>query len=463
MDFRFKALTLFLSLILSEQMIFAFAMSGNLAGRKYQLKNRILSKQKAYNKTGSDLLTEEISELEAMLLSVEEQIKLGNERNRLKNEIRAKERAYGEMNSSLLLRGRKMRINREISKLEDELFFVEEQIDREKAKLLRFDMERTEGTEMGRFYQFSEELRQLESEYREKRRLYAETNASWKSLLPFGRMGQLARELSKLRDKIQFASEQLREQKKNLYSYSKEKTEKSNLAEILNEEDNLNQKVDDYASENSYISNCIDRVPDGKEIHYSKLFNADVCRKILSFFDYKRVTSVKYTLLKREGRIVIKTSIYANYRGSLFNREKALKDIRETVPCIKDFYARHGIKLDLTIREGNNPLDWIQSDHFINFYDSFHRPRAKKWAIYVTHGKNILTKDTRCRLFVHELGHSLGLNDTYPDTDCPDRKHIMPRNDIMSAGKNSNIHYTKLYPYAIEKLLKPLCGEMSSQ
>ena len=460
MRFRFKVSSLFLSLILSGQMIFAFEMSGNLVGRKYQLRNSIAAKQKAYGETGSDLLAEEISELEAMLLSVEEQIKLGDERNRLKNEIRAKERARDGMDSSLLLRGRKMQLVREISKLEEELFSVEEQIDRAKARLLEFGMERSKGTELGHFYQLSEELRQLESEYRQKRNLYAETKASWKIFLPFGRMGQLARELSELRDKIQLASEQLDEQKNRISSYGVEEAEVENSDPV----ESLDEKVDSYASQNSYISNCVDRVPEGEEIRYSKFLNYRLCRKIPFFFDVPNINPAEYTISKREGRIVIKTSIYANYKGSFFNRKEALEDIRETVPCIQDFYARHGIKLDLTIRTGDNPLDMVRSDHFINFYDSFYRPDFSNWAIYVTRGgKDVLTKDIRCRLFTHELGHSLGLDDTYRDSDCPDRERIMPRNNIMSAGRNSNIHYAKLYPYAIEKLLKPLCGEMPSE
>ena len=472
MSFIFKVLVPFLLLFPGQQAAFTFEMSGNLTVRKYQLKNKIQSKQKAYDQMSSDLssdeqskmeLAKDLSELEAMLLSVEEQIKLGDEKKRLENEIGAKERAYSGMNSSLLLRGRKMRMNREISKLEDELFFVEEQIDREKARLLKFDRERNKGTELGYFYQLSEELRQLESEYREKRRLYAETNASWKSFLPFGQTGRLARELSELQDKIQFALEQLREQKKRASSYTREKAkiEKSNLAEILSEEDSLGEKVDDYASQNSYISNCIDRVPEGKEIHYSRFFNRIVCRKIPFFFDIPDINPAKYTILKREGRIVIKTSLYANYKGHFSNREKALEDIRETVPCMKDFYAKHGIELDLTIKEGKNPLDMLQSDHFINFYDERDKSTAKNWAIYVGHrGKKILTKNNRCSLFVHELGHSLGLHDTYPKSRCPDRGRIMPKDDMMRSGGYSNIHDTKFYPYAIEALLKPLCGEM---
>ena len=427
MSLLFKVLALFLSLIFSEQTIFAFEMSGSLGGRKYQLRNRIISKQKAYEQT-SDLseqskkeLAREISELEAMLVSVEEQMKLISEKKQLERIIREKERAYKKINSSLLLRGKKMKLAREISKLEDELFLVEEQIDREKARLIKFDMERSKGTELGYFYQLSEELRQLESQYLEKRKLYAEVNSSWKNFLPFGRTGRLARELSELRDKIQFASEQLDEQKKKMSSYrgTKAKIEKSNLEEILNGEDSLNEKVDDYASQNNYITSCIDRIPEGEEIHYSKLFNTVVCRKIPFFFDNKRGTYAKYTIQKKEGRIVIKTSIYANYRGNFSNREKALEDIRATVPCMQDFYARHGIKLNLTIKGEGNPLDMIHSDHFINFYDSFYRPNSKNWAIYIGHGgKDIFTKKTRCRLFVHEFNHNLGLHDTYPDSDC---------------------------------------------
>ena len=469
MSFKFNILALFLLLVFSQQMIFAFGISGGLLGRKYQLRNQIISKQRIYDQTNSELLAKEIFELKATLLSVEKQLRLVDKKNWLRNKIRIKESAYAEMGSSLFLRS-KMQMAREISKLKDEFYSVEVQIDNEKAKLLKLDIERNKGTELGYFYQFAEKLRKQESQYKEKKKLYLEIISSWKNFLPFkwskGMSGQLARELSELRDEIKLTLEKLDVQRRKIYFNTKEKinVKKSNPAEKLNEEDDLNEKVDYHASQNDYISSCVDRVSEGKEIYHSKFFNPTLCRKLPFFPDRRDSSPSKYTIQKREGRIVIKTSLYANYRGNIFNRKEALEDIRETIPCIKDFYAKHGIKLDLTIRGGDDPLDIIRSDHFINFYDNLNRSYVKDWAIYTTQkGNQVYTKNTRCGLFIHELGHNFGLPDTYPESRCPDRERIMPFDDIMRSSSHFSPYETKFYPYAIEILLKPLCGEMPSQ
>ena len=120
-----------------------------------------------------------------------------------------------------------------------------------------------------------------------------------------------------------------------------------------------------------------------------------------------------------------------------------------------NFFAKHGIKLDLTFYEETGFSDWWNCDHSINLHSHYGRATSGNWVTHRTAGID-LDEEGRCSLFLHELGHRLGLPDTYPDPDCPDRPRIGPEDDIMN---NSwlGADNTKLYPYAIKELLGELC------
>ena len=157
--------------------------------------------------------------------------------------------------------------------------------------------------------------------------------------------------------------------------------------------------------------------------------------------------------------MVLETSFYLNYTGNKSRQKVAFAKVRQTIPCMQDFYARHGIKLSLTIKGDGQSDESDCCDHSINLHDQFDRVDSSNWAINQTVG-TILTPETRCTLYLHEMNHRLGLDDTYSDPDCPDREKIMPGFDIMAAGfPYPDFHV--LYPYAIDELLGPLCGKIS--
>lgn len=65
----------------------------------------------------------------------------------------------------------------------------------------------------------------------------------------------------------------------------------------------------------------------------------------------------------------------------------------------------------------------------------------------------------RCSLAIHELGHLLGLSDTYPNPDCPDQEtEVMPLDDIMHSSGFFQPSQARFYPAAIRSILQPLCG-----
>ncbi len=221
----------------------------------------------------------------------------------------------------------------------------------------------------------------------------------------------------------------------------------------------LDRKVAYYAQKNGYISNCLENKKEGdnKTVSYR---SKRLCKVIDWFPDETIGSGVNYKLIKKNGIININTSIYFDYKGEERHRKEAFRKLRETIPCMKDFYARHGIKLNLTIKEDSGFMDRMGCDHTVNLHSHSEIGNSYNWP---THEMTVnpnpeLSAMNRCSLYLHELGHRLGLADTYSDPDCPDRDSINPPDDVM------NYHWSgadniKIYPSAIKTILGPICGE----
>ena len=222
-------------------------------------------------------------------------------------------------------------------------------------------------------------------------------------------------------------------------------------------------KVDHYAQKNEYIRNCLENKNEGDSVEsdYDSKF---VCRK------NKRAplwgtSPVNYNVYKKNKRINIDISIYFNYKGNK-NRDRALELARDTLPCIRNFFAKHGIKINLKIREkyvfsflrGALGEAW-DADHFINLHDEIRYADTANWSLYPLMVGYENSLEFRCGLFIHELSHRLGLNDTYPDPDCPDRKRIAPLGEIMSGVGLFGVSKSIFNPIEIKQMLAPLCGE----
>ena len=219
----------------------------------------------------------------------------------------------------------------------------------------------------------------------------------------------------------------------------------------------LDRKVAYYAQKNGYISNCLEDKNEGDKASVNESWKG-LC-KIIDWWPDKYQsggTPSKYRVYKKNQIINIDTSISFSYQGDKENKSRSFERVKKAIPCMKNFYARHGIKLNLRIETSNNPHSSSSCDHSINLWDEKMNPDADNWTT-----TTYLDDSQVCRHFLHELGHKLRLDDSYPDPGCPDRKPIKSRYDIMYAiGMGAaDVTESRLDADSISKIIGPFCRE----
>lgn len=225
----------------------------------------------------------------------------------------------------------------------------------------------------------------------------------------------------------------------------------------LEQADEEKKKVAFHAEQNPYIKQCLKDVAEGTVKEDNSSWSA-ICKKVDWWPDtYQRGTK-SHRVKKKNGRIVLETSLYFTFKGEEEDREESFKKLQSAKSCMKQFYAKQGIDLEITFYEESGFKDWYSCDHTANLHKTTDRANSDNWSSHGASNPN-MNDSNRCALYVHELNHKLGLGDTYVDPDCPDRDPINPTDDIMNAGSHSRIEDKRLYPDALKKILGVLCGK----
>lgn len=218
----------------------------------------------------------------------------------------------------------------------------------------------------------------------------------------------------------------------------------------------LDKKVAYYAHDNEYVNNCLEKTNNGteKKVSYTAKFT---CEEPDSYFQ----GPVGYQVSKENDQIVVSTKISFDYKGNPQNKQKSIQAMRNTLPCMKEFYARHGIKLNISFEFNNNESTGQSCDHYLNLWDEVERADSVNWASHKTVGVEMGlggAEYDRCSLALHELGHLLGLADSYPSPECPDQR-VGTIDDIMRSSLNIKPEEAKIEDNDLKKILKPICGE----
>ncbi|MFG1482066.1 hypothetical protein ABMA79_03140 [Halobacteriovorax sp. HFRX-2_2] len=216
------------------------------------------------------------------------------------------------------------------------------------------------------------------------------------------------------------------------------------------------RRISYYANKSTYIKSCLENRPEDSiiEVDYK---SQSLCNESSDIFKYVG-TKTKYKTYIKEGLVNIDVSLYLTFDGNEKDKEESMALVRKSMPCVKDFYARHGLKLNVDLKEETGIMDRFKCDHTITISKEHKRPTATEWATHKFANVANINDQKRCKLYIHELAHNLGLADAYKDRKCPDRKIILDDKNIMGDGPSGYSPYqAELNGTQLRTILSPLC------
>jgi hypothetical protein len=223
----------------------------------------------------------------------------------------------------------------------------------------------------------------------------------------------------------------------------------------------------------AFVRSCERRVPVGRQATRAYWRNSACSSENFN------QTWVSYDLARRADgihvrvgvRLAIASSVAPARADYLFERASACGDF------MRAFWKRAGLKLDLTISRvgvrGGESHDILLSDGYGRgdsthlYFDGFSESASWKGdCLHQCTGGDCparcegLRQEELCRTMLHETGHLLGLEDEYPEPDCPDRKVPSERERINSVMYDpfGAVEDLRFYPRHFATVLAPLCS-----
>ena len=219
-----------------------------------------------------------------------------------------------------------------------------------------------------------------------------------------------------------------------------------------NADSNLDKRIAYYSRKNPYIANCLEHVEERASRYVSYRYSIPCESEEKGSFTRK--VEAGYRAHKRDGQINIDLSVCFRYRGT-GDRTQAFATVKDTIPCMEEYFSRHGIKLNFRAEM------WVgfskRCDHKVALYDELKKSNAEKWAIWKS-STFTLNDNIRCALYLHETGHLLGLRDTALQSECSPVEIGHPRS-IMRTGSLGGAINTHYMDHEIEQILRPLCED----
>ena len=206
-----------------------------------------------------------------------------------------------------------------------------------------------------------------------------------------------------------------------------------------------------YAQSNSILQNCLRSFNQPKEVN------------VVDTRQYKCKNGVQslpraYRLTRESDRIRISATINLYYHGYPKGEQASLERFHRIYPCVRDFYARQGIDLDLTFRIDPGLVARRGADFDVRLWDERRVSEPRDWIMLNRTGgifeKNrIVTDHFACFVVAHELGHGFGLPDRTSTCEGEPR-----RGDDLMASVNFWQEQNRIYPEDLETIIGPLCS-----
>jgi hypothetical protein len=161
---------------------------------------------------------------------------------------------------------------------------------------------------------------------------------------------------------------------------------------------------------------------------------------------------VNYWISRKDGEIVIDLPIMYIYRGAAETHDEVFNRVAKIEKCVAGVYQLNGLKLNLTLTEGDPNAARAYGYSFVNIWDNLADDNAANWATLSDSNGKLSSKEA-CARWARGIGNLLGLPDRYSDPACPDRPGIEKSNDLMAESDNPETQVISEDDMAI--ILKP--------
>lgn len=219
---------------------------------------------------------------------------------------------------------------------------------------------------------------------------------------------------------------------------------------LSNPVDPLTAKIEYASGKSPYIKSCLASTAASKrKRHVVARFSDPTCSIYASEADYQISKTATLIQIDMTRKLV--------YKGTRNNFQLVKQKLEDVQGCIRSVYANQGVRFNFNYSFESSGVLWNSSSEEIYVYDDFPHSNQTHWGILSEQGTpnsiNYL-----CSSIAHELGHHLGLLDTYVDEKCPNSRRHGSRQELM-ANSNGHPALVRINEAEMKQILEPLCGE----
>lgn len=222
------------------------------------------------------------------------------------------------------------------------------------------------------------------------------------------------------------------------------------------------------ATNRHIVEECVASVEEGMAYNV-RIETSQLCRKRTWYRrifrgNRRQAIEANYGIAKRGGQLHIDLKlrlVLASMATDSQVTRLMMTRAQACIPIIANVFERYGIRFNLSLDTPEARTPGVPNLHVDYRYEV---GRPNNGTLYYFNQEGDPTdpsgaQATFCETFTHEVGHMLGLEDEYEDSDCPDREYIS--SDALPYSIMDTTYWglgvSEFFPRHIDPIIQPLC------